>query len=78
MDALFTILWFAASIAVTTWVNAGIREGERKDEEKKLKGCAAFAYGPESKCKLSRATVAMGVIIMYILPPLILISSGRS
>lgn len=64
VDTLFTILWFAASIAVTTWVNAGVREGEAKDEEKKTKGCAAFAYGPETKCTLSRASVAMGVIIL--------------
>ena len=69
VDGLFTILWFAASIAVTTWVNAGIRQGEKKDQDKKLKGCAAFAYGPESKCELSRVTVAMGVIILYIFYP---------
>lgn len=69
VDGLFAILWFAASIAVTTWVNAGIREGEKKDQEKKLKGCAAFAYGPESKCKLSKVTIAMGVIILYIFDP---------
>lgn len=67
IDTLFTILWFAASIAVATWNNAGIREGEKKDGEKKLKGCAAFAYGPESKCKLSKATVVMGVVILYVL-----------
>lgn len=68
VDVLLTILWFAASIAVTTWVNAGVREGEKQSDDKKLKGCAAFAYGPESKCSLSRATVAMGVVIMFVRP----------
>ena len=73
LDTLLVILWFAASIAVTTWINAGIRDGEKKSEDdksedKKVKGCAAFAYGPESKCTLSRAAVAMGVLIMSVLP----------
>ena len=64
IDALLAILWFAAVIAVAVWTNAGIHDGEGKDKEKKLKGCKAFAYGSEGKCKLSKVTVGMGVIIL--------------
>ena len=67
VDVLFTILWFAAFVAVATWTNGGIRAGEAENEDKKLRGCAAFAFGPESKCTLSKATIGMGVIILYVL-----------
>ncbi len=62
LDVLFTILWFAAFIAVATWNAAGIREG--KEKKKADKGdCSTFEYGTEAKCKLSQATVGMGVVI---------------
>lgn len=66
LDALFTIFWFAAFIAVAVWTNAGISEGQAKDKDGKLKGCAAFNYGSGTKCKLSQATVGMGVTILYV------------
>ena len=68
MDLLYTILWFAAFISVATWTNDGIKAGERKLKEEKKenkKGCAAFGYGSESKCTISRASIWFGVLILY-------------
>lgn len=75
---LFTILWFAAFVAVAAWTNSGIRNGEKddKNKEKKLTGCAAFAYGVEGKCKLSKATIGLGVLILCV--PFFIISYLRS
>lgn len=64
LDVLFTILWFAAFIGVAVYTNTGISNGEAKDKDHKLKGCAAFDGGPESKCKLSQATIGMGVVVL--------------
>ena len=67
LDVLFTILWFAAFIAVAVYTNTSISNGEAKDKDHKRKGCAAFDGGSESKCKLSQATIGMGVVILYTL-----------
>ena len=68
VDALFTILWFAAFIAVALWNSYGIREGAK---EKKVsdndRNCTTFKYGSESKCKVSKATVGIGAMILYVL-----------
>lgn len=64
LDVLFTILWFAAFIGVAVYTNTGISNGEAKDKDHKLKGCAAFDGGTESKCKLSQATIGMGVVVL--------------
>ena len=71
MDVILTILWFAAFIAVAVWTNSGVHAGEddKKNKDKNIKGCAAFAYGTEGKCKLSRVTVGMGVIILCVFLP---------
>jgi hypothetical protein len=65
VDALYTILWFAAFIAVAMWNAKGIKEGAT---DKKLKegdgNCTTFKFGPEKKCKLSRATVGLGAIVL--------------
>lgn len=62
LDVLFAILWFAAFIAVATWNAAGISAGAAK---KNVPGgdCSTFEYGPEQKCRLSQATVGMGVVV---------------
>jgi hypothetical protein len=65
VDALYTILWFAAFIAVAMWNSAGIRKG---GEDKKIsadeRNCATFAYGDEAKCNVSKAAVGVGVMVL--------------
>ncbi|KAF2012788.1 hypothetical protein BU24DRAFT_465147 [Aaosphaeria arxii CBS 175.79] len=63
LDALYTILWFAAFIAVAMWNAEGIREGAK---DKKIDGngnCTTFKFGPEDKCNLSRITVGFGAAV---------------
>lgn len=53
---------------MATWTNDGIKAGERKLKEEKKEnktGCAAFGYGSESKCTISRASLWFGVLILY-------------
>ncbi|MCJ1256776.1 hypothetical protein MMC24_004600 [Lignoscripta atroalba] len=75
VDILFTILWFAALIAVAVWTNSGIKAGEAKKNDEDAKGCSAFGYGPEKTCKLSRVTVNLGVIIFLLFLATSLISA---
>ncbi|KAF2714824.1 hypothetical protein K504DRAFT_457020 [Pleomassaria siparia CBS 279.74] len=64
VDALYTILWFAAFISVAVWNSQGIRGGAVAIGAGKNDGnCSTFEYGDASKCKLSRATVGFGVIV---------------
>ncbi|CBY00802.1 hypothetical protein IAQ61_011710 [Plenodomus lingam] len=67
VDALLMILWFAAFIAVAMWNSNGIKKGA---QEKKVadddRNCSTFAYGSESKCKVSKASVGMGVVIFIL------------
>lgn len=80
IDILFTILWFAASIAVAVWNANGIAKGKdssdsdnssdkntRRDDSNKSDGtCASFGYGSESKCEVSKASVGFGIVIMLL------------
>jgi hypothetical protein len=65
VDALYTILWFAAFIAVAMWNSSGIKEGaqDRKipDDER---NCTTFKWGSESKCNVSKASVGVGVVVL--------------
>ena len=65
VDALYTVLWFAAFIAVALWNSSGIKEGaaEKKipDDER---NCTTFKWGSESKCNVSKASVGVGVVIL--------------
>ncbi|KAJ4302610.1 hypothetical protein N0V90_001499 [Kalmusia sp. IMI 367209] len=65
LDALYTILWFAAFIAVAMWNAKGVREGakDKKLDDDAPKNCTVFKYGPEAKCSLSRVTVGFGAVI---------------
>ncbi|KAJ4308922.1 hypothetical protein N0V94_009158 [Neodidymelliopsis sp. IMI 364377] len=64
VDLLYTILWFAAFIAVAMWNSQGIKDGAK---EKKIaeddRNCTTFAYGSESKCNVSKAAVGVGVMV---------------
>lgn len=62
VDALFTVLWFAAWAAVASYVSEGKSLGHQIDP--KRSGCDAFAYGSASKCSVSEATVIFGVLIL--------------
>ncbi|KAF2086868.1 hypothetical protein K490DRAFT_43166 [Saccharata proteae CBS 121410] len=65
LDVLYTILWFAAFIAVAVWNSSGMSKGA--EEANVSKGnCSTFAYGSELKCHLSEATVGFGVIIFLL------------
>lgn len=65
LDIAFTILWFAAFIAVAEWNSAGIRKGDNdtKDSPTENGSCGHFAYGDATKCSVSKASVGFGVII---------------
>ena len=57
-------MWFAAFVAVATWNSEGIKQGAKdKDLDESDGNCTTFAHGPEMKCKLSEATVGIGVVI---------------
>ncbi|KAL6706735.1 hypothetical protein ACN47E_005277 [Coniothyrium glycines] len=64
VDALYTILWFAAFIAVALWNSKGIKEGAReKNISDDDRNCTTFKYGSESKCTVSKAAVGIGAMV---------------
>ncbi|KAF2490604.1 hypothetical protein BU16DRAFT_518034 [Lophium mytilinum] len=64
VDALYTIFWFSAFIAIALYNSRGIRQGAKDKKLDQNDGnCTTFAYGNEAKCKLSRATFGFGVVI---------------
>ncbi|OAK94830.1 hypothetical protein IQ06DRAFT_82607 [Phaeosphaeriaceae sp. SRC1lsM3a] len=67
VDALYTLLWFAAFIAVALWNSSGIKEGAKEknipDDER---NCTTFKWGSESKCNVSKASVGVGVVIFIL------------
>lgn len=73
IDILFSLLWFAAAIAVAVWNAVGIAKGrttsdsstttKRADTTTKDGTCNSFGYGSASKCNVSKATVGLAVII---------------
>ena len=69
VDALYTILWFAAFVAVAMWNAQGIKAGAA---EKKIpdneRNCTTFKYGSESKCRVSKAAVGIGAFVLYVSP----------
>lgn len=65
VDALYTILWFAAFVSIAVWNSNGIKEGEKELKIKDGDGnCTTFKFGPETKCKLSRANVGLGIVVL--------------
>ncbi|KAK5017907.1 hypothetical protein LTR39_001288 [Cryomyces antarcticus] len=57
VDILFAIFWFSAFVAVAAWNSAGIRQGAADAKlDASVGDCSTFAWGPEDKCNLSRAT----------------------
>jgi translocation protein SEC72 len=69
VDCLYAILWFSAWICVASYVAQGKAEGKSdsdsdKNTDDKKSGCDAWKYGNASKCKISTATVILGVVIL--------------
>lgn len=71
MNTLFSILWFAAFVSVSSYTNRGISKGETLEKDKKLKdqgGCAVFHAGTgetEKTCKMNQSAVGLGVIMWF-------------
>jgi hypothetical protein len=67
VDALYTILWFAAFIAVALWNSRGIKDGAKdKNIPDDQRNCTTFKWGSESKCAISKASVGVGVVVLYV------------
>ena len=67
LDLLFSLLWFAAFIAVAAWQGQGIKAGAKDNKDEGDAGrCTTFAYGSASKCKVSKASVGMGVVVFLL------------
>jgi hypothetical protein len=71
VDALYTILWFAAFIAVAMWNSSGIKEGavDKKIPDGEPRNCTTFKWGSESKCNVSKSSVGVGVMVLYVHHP---------
>jgi hypothetical protein len=76
IDLLYTLLWFAAFIAVAVWQAGGVKDkpsnknNSRDDSNKKPSNesgsCSNFAYGSASKCEVAKASVGFGVIVFLL------------
>lgn len=70
IDFLFALLWFAATIALGVWQSQGVKQGKKDhadDEDLDDKGdCEIWAYGSSSKCKVTKAGVGFGVVILLL------------
>ena len=62
LDVLSTILWLSAWAAVASYVASGKGKGKSTTKD----GCDNFFYGSPPKCKLSEATIILGVIVMLL------------
>lgn len=70
VDALYTIFWFSAFIAIAMWNSRGIKDGAKDKKVPEGEGnCTTFKWGSEAKCKLSRATFGFGVVVWYVSLP---------
>lgn len=49
------------------WNSSGIKEGAK---DKKIpddaRNCTTFKWGSESKCNVSKASVGVGVVVLYV------------
>ncbi|KAK5135915.1 hypothetical protein LTR08_004373 [Meristemomyces frigidus] len=65
LDLLFTVLWFAAFIALAVWNRAGLKAGELSLGKRASSGgsCANFAYGTATTCGVAKAGITFGVLI---------------
>lgn len=76
IDLLYTLLWFAAFIAVAVWRASGKTSNPDKNdsnndtnkEDNKNDGgtCANWKYGSAAKCEVAQASVGFGVVIFLL------------
>ncbi|EHA22301.1 hypothetical protein ASPNIDRAFT_213924 [Aspergillus niger ATCC 1015] len=73
VDCLYAILWFSAWVCVASYVAEGKSKGNsssRRDtsssDSSSKSGCDNWAYGSASKCKVSTATVILGVVVFLL------------
>lgn len=70
IDLLFSLLWFAATVALGVWQAQGVKQGRADhadDEDVDDKGdCEIWAFGSSSKCKVTKAGVGFGVVILLL------------
>ncbi|OJJ96866.1 hypothetical protein ASPACDRAFT_81071 [Aspergillus aculeatus ATCC 16872] len=79
VDCLYAILWFSAWVCVASYVAQGKSEGKsdsstdsdsksssKRASDSTKSGCDNWAYGNASKCKISTATVILGVIVFLL------------
>ena len=62
IDAAFVILWLSAWASVASYVVGG--KGKGKND--KASGCDNFKDGSPGKCKLSEATIILGLVAMLL------------
>ena len=60
------VFWFAAFVAMAVWNAAGISAGAAAAKVSSG-NCSTFAFGPEEKCELAKATASMGAVILWVL-----------
>ena len=66
LDVLYALMFLITAIAIGVWNGKGISEGAK--EAKKDASCDTFKYGSASKCSLSKATVGLSVVVLYVYP----------
>jgi len=62
LDLLSVIFWLSAWAAVASYVGAGKSKGKKTNAS----GCDNFSLGSTAKCKLSEATIILGVVVMLL------------
>ena len=62
LDSVSSVLWLSAWAAVASYVGAG----KGKGSDTKASGCDNFQFGSPGRCKLSEATIVLGVFIMLL------------
>lgn len=62
VDGLLILLWFSAWVSLASYVVSGKGKGDNEDD--KASGCANFAHGSASKCRISEADIVFCVLLM--------------
>lgn len=66
VDALLCLFWFAAWVALASYVASGKGKGSNSSTNDKANssGCDNFAHGSATKCKISEADIVFSVVLM--------------
>jgi hypothetical protein len=68
VDILFCILWFAASVAVAVWNASELNEPStpKRDDSDKTPPTKSYACGGIARCKVSKASVGLGLVLCFL------------